>query len=79
MAACEHAAPSTTPSIVLPSPDEPTSISTDSAVAPAPAPEADPEYEEVRLMTRAGPKWVKKAKEKPRVTRQPVVAEPEPK
>lgn len=31
----------------------------------------EPEYEEVRLMTRAGPKWMKVEKKKPRVAKQP--------
>jgi len=89
IAACEHAPPSTTPSVVLQTPDEPTPTKASSIEQDAPPPAAtrmakpaivapEPEYEEVRLMTRGGPKWGKQVKTKPRVTREPVVAEPEP-
>ena len=80
VAACERAGESSAPSIVLPA-EESTSTSTSAKqhdpeppaitikVAPKPAPVAEPEpaYEEVRFMTRAGPKWVRKKPDPVRV------------
>ncbi len=81
MVACERADESTTPSIILPSEAEPTTTSTSGVQAelppPAPKPAAakveaappEPVYEDVQLMTRAGPKWIKRPKEPVRVRR----------
>ena len=74
MVACERADESTTASIVLQSDPEPTTTSSSGvqaelpppapkpAVAPKAEPPPEPEYEEVELMTRAGPKWGKRPK-----------------
>ncbi len=64
LAMCEHASPP---------PAKPVEPVAKPAVKPD---EPEPHDDEVRFMTRAGPKWVKKPKpEPPRVRREPVVAE----